>query len=106
MKSRTTVPIEEFLHALTDKQVIGRRMTCTGDDDVAAAITPGFVVESSQDKLMKILETALIQQDILLREIFKMGDGVGMVDGFEMMSQQFAADDQPIFKHLLGLYEG
>jgi hypothetical protein len=29
-----------------------------------------------------------------------------MINGFEVMPQRFAADDQPIFKHLLGLYEG
>ena len=81
-------------------------MPCAGDNDVAAAITPGFIVSPSQDKLKQILENAFIKRDVLLHETFQIGNGVAMINGFEVMPQRFAADDQPIFKHLLGLYEG
>ena len=41
------VPIKEALHAFADMEVIRRGMPRTRDDDVAAAITSGFVVETS-----------------------------------------------------------
>ena len=55
---------------------------------------------------MQFLQCALIKRDVLLHEAFQIRDGVGMVDGFEVVPKRFAADGQSIFKDNFGLHEG
>lgn len=104
--SLTMIPIKKTLHAFTNMEVIRRSVPGTGDNDVAVPVATGLLVDPTQDKLMQFLENALIKRDVLLHQAFQIDDRLGMVDGFEMMPQRFAANGHALLQHHLGLHQG
>lgn len=100
-----TIPIKEGVHPVLHMQMIWRCMPGTGNDNVPCTITPCTVGYAAKHQLVQLLEATLIKRCSRINEGFKEADGLGMVDGFKMLTNRLATYGHAIFQYNLGLHE-
>lgn len=82
-------------------------MTASGDEDGHRAVTSCvFPINTPQDKCMDLKDGPFGYRLLTFCNIFDIGDGFLVIDGFQVLAHAFPANGKPFFHYECGFHQG